>query len=99
MANTSPIYICADNEVPETIIQTETEVIYDAGNVDVNLEEEIKINTEEQSEKKDESGNSSQNSGGFCGGNIIASSILLSSLSLCGAGLLVIRKKGKKHEK
>ena len=99
MANTSPIYTCANNEAPETIIQTETQVIYDAGNVDVNLEEEIKINTEETSKKDSESSTENKSSGGLCGGNIIASSILLSSLSLCGAGLLVIRKKGKKHEK
>ena len=98
MANTSPIYVCADNEAPETIVQTQTEVIYDAGNVDVNLEEEIKINTE-ATDKKDSNEGSSSNSGSLCGGNIIASSILLSSLSLCGATLLVIRKKGKKHEK
>lgn len=97
MANTSPIYTCADNEAPETIIQTQTEVIYDSGNVDVNLQEEIQINTE----KKESGGSdqSQQQSGKSCGGNIIASSILLSSLSLGGAGLLVIRKKGKKHEK
>lgn len=96
MANTSPIYICADNEEPETIIQTETQVIYDPGNVDVNLEEEIKINTEDK-----ESGNSSNEGQAKkkCGGSIIASSVLLSSLSLGGVTLLVIRKKGKKHEK
>ena len=89
MANTSPIYTCADNEVPQTIVETQTQIIYDAGNVDVNLDEELKINTEETIKKETAS----------CGGSIVASSILLSSLSLCGAGLLVIRKKGKKHEK
>ena len=97
MANTSPIYTCADNEAPETIIQIETEVIYDAGNVDVNLQEEIKINTE----SKDNNSTPTEEGKGkkSCGGSIIASSILLSSLSLGGATLLVIRKKGKKHEK
>ena len=98
MANTSPIYTCADNEAPETIVQTETQVIYDAGNVDVNLEEEIKINTEE-SGKKDNNDQTDEKKKVSCGGSIVASSILLSALSLGGAGLLVIRKKGKKHEK
>ena len=45
MANTSPIYQCADNEVPETITETITETIYDDSNVDVNLEEELRINS------------------------------------------------------
>ena len=44
MANTSPIYTCADNEVPETITETETITNYDTPNVDVNLNEEIKLN-------------------------------------------------------
>ena len=43
MANTSPIYVCADNDVPETIIETETITIYDDANVDVNLDEEINL--------------------------------------------------------
>ena len=98
MANTSPIYICADNEEPETIVQTETEIIYDPANVDVNLAEEIKINTEE-TEKKDSDEGTDSNKKISCGGSIVASSILLPSLSLGGIGLLVIRKKGKKHEK
>ena len=45
MANTSPLYICADNEVPETIIETETEIIYDGANTDVNLLEELRLNS------------------------------------------------------
>lgn len=44
MANTSPIYTCADNEVPETITTTETITIYDIPDVDVNLQDEIAIN-------------------------------------------------------
>lgn len=44
MANTSPIYTCADNESPEVITVTETTTIYDPGNIDVNLDEEIKLN-------------------------------------------------------
>ena len=45
MSNTSPIYQCADNEAPETIVDTVTETIYDDSNVDVNLQEEIKLNS------------------------------------------------------
>lgn len=45
MTNTSGTYVCADNEVPETIIDTKTETIYDHNNVDVNLNEEILLNT------------------------------------------------------
>ena len=44
MANTSPIYTCADNEVPETITETEVITNYDTPNVDVNLQDEIKFN-------------------------------------------------------
>lgn len=45
MTNTSPIYVCADNEAPETIVETETQIIYDPGNVDVNMDEELQLNT------------------------------------------------------
>lgn len=41
MANTSPMYVCADNEAPETITKIEEELIYDKGHVDVNWEEEL----------------------------------------------------------
>ena len=44
MTNTSPIYVCADNEVPETVTETETTIIYDPGNVDVNLDDELYLN-------------------------------------------------------
>ena len=44
MANTSSVYICAENHVPETVIKTEEVIIYDRGNVDVNWDEEIKAN-------------------------------------------------------
>ncbi len=44
MANTSPIYTCADNEAPETKTITEKEIVQDPSDVDVNLEEEIRLN-------------------------------------------------------
>ena len=44
MANTSPVYICAENHVPETIIKEEEIIIYDRGNLDVNWDEEVKLN-------------------------------------------------------
>ena len=44
MANTSPLYTCADNEAPETITVTETEIIYDGANPDVNYTDEISLN-------------------------------------------------------
>ena len=43
MANTSSVYTLADNESPETITETKTVTVYDPGNVDVNLEEELKV--------------------------------------------------------
>lgn len=44
MTNTSSVYVCADNEAPETITEKETEIIYDKNNVDVNLNEELSLN-------------------------------------------------------
>ena len=44
MTNTSSVYVCADNEAPETTTEKETEIIYDKNNVDVNLNEEISLN-------------------------------------------------------
>lgn len=44
MSNTSPIYEIANNEVPETIVKTETEYIYTKPDVDVNWEEELVLN-------------------------------------------------------
>ncbi|MBQ4268599.1 MAG: hypothetical protein IJB97_02990, partial [Clostridia bacterium] len=44
MANTSSVYICAENHVPEKIIEKEEVIIYDRGNVDVNWNEEVKAN-------------------------------------------------------
>lgn len=44
MANTSPMYECADSEAPETIVKEKEIYIYDKGNVDVNWEEEISLN-------------------------------------------------------
>ena len=44
MANTSPKYVCAPNEAPETQIVEKENVIYDRGDVDVNWEEELKYN-------------------------------------------------------
>lgn len=44
MANTSPMYECADSEAPETIVKDKEIYIYDKGNVDVNWEEEIALN-------------------------------------------------------
>jgi hypothetical protein len=49
MANTSSIYVCADNEEPETIVESETITIYDPGNVDVNLDDEISLNASDGS--------------------------------------------------
>lgn len=45
MSNTSPVFECADNDVPETITKIETEIIYDDQNNPINLSEELKINT------------------------------------------------------
>lgn len=45
MANTSSCYVCADNESPDTITETKTEVIYDHNNPDTNLADEISLNT------------------------------------------------------
>lgn len=44
MTNTSSVYVCADNEEPKTITETETKVIYDNNNGDVHLSEEILLN-------------------------------------------------------
>lgn len=44
MANTSSVYVCADNETPEKVIVKETEIIYDRGAVDVNYEDEKNLN-------------------------------------------------------
>ncbi len=46
MANTSSCYVCADNESPDTIYETVTKVIYDNNNPDVNLNDEIALNTQ-----------------------------------------------------
>lgn len=85
MANTSPLYVCADNEVPETIIEETTVIHYDPGNVDVNLDEELRINEGQADSSKG------------CGGSIIATSAIISITSLIGVGLVVL-KKGRKHE-
>ena len=45
MANTSPIYTVADNEAPQTITNTVIKDVYTKPDVDVNLEEEIRLNT------------------------------------------------------
>ena len=45
MANTSEVYVCADNYVPETITKTETNTIYDRSNTDENWREEVKANS------------------------------------------------------
>lgn len=44
MANTSSVYVCADNEAPEKVIEKETEIIYDRGAVDVNYDDEKNLN-------------------------------------------------------
>ena len=44
MANTSPIYTVADNEAPETIVNTVIKDVYTKPDVDVNLEEELRLN-------------------------------------------------------
>lgn len=44
MTNTSSVYVCADNEAPETITEKETEVVYDHNNPDINLDSEISLN-------------------------------------------------------
>lgn len=44
MANTSPIFELAPNQPPEVQIETETEIIYTKPDVDVNWEEEIRLN-------------------------------------------------------
>ncbi len=42
MANTSTLYVCADNESPETIIDTQITIIYEPG-TDINLGEEVRL--------------------------------------------------------
>ena len=44
MANTSALYVCADNEAPETITETDTVIIYDGAGGSMNLDEEIQLN-------------------------------------------------------
>lgn len=44
MSNISDVYVCADNYVPETIVETEKEIIYDRGNTDMNGLDETKLN-------------------------------------------------------
>ena len=44
MANTSALYVCADNEAPETITETDTIIIYDGAGGSMNLDEEIQLN-------------------------------------------------------
>lgn len=46
MSNTSPIYEIADNEPPKEIEVTKTEIIYTKPDVDVNWEEELRLNGE-----------------------------------------------------
>jgi hypothetical protein len=48
MANTSPIYECADSEAPETIIKDKEIYIYDKGNIDVNWEDELVLNASDK---------------------------------------------------
>ena len=48
MANTSTLYICADNEAPETVTETETVVIYDGAPSDASLKDEINLNKDVQ---------------------------------------------------
>lgn len=48
MANTSPIYECADNEAPETIVKEKEIYIYDKGNIDVNWEDELVLNASDK---------------------------------------------------
>lgn len=45
MANTSPIYTVANNETPETITNTIYKDVYTKPDVDVNLNEELRLNT------------------------------------------------------
>ncbi len=44
MANTSPMYECANSEAPETIIKDKEIYIYDKGNIDINWEDELALN-------------------------------------------------------
>ena len=44
MANTSPIYQLAGNEPPEVQVKTETEIIYTKPDVDVNWNDEVRLN-------------------------------------------------------
>lgn len=87
MANTSPIYTCADNEPPEVIVETETVKIYDNSNPDVNLDKEIELNKVVVEVA------------GGCKGSIIASSALICLFSLTGVSILLTRRKGDKNEK
>lgn len=44
MANISELYYCADSYTPETVYKTETETLYDRGNVDMNGLNETELN-------------------------------------------------------
>ena len=48
MANTSPMYECANSEAPETIIKDKEIYIYDKGNIDVNWEDELVLNASDK---------------------------------------------------
>ena len=45
MSNTSSVYVNAPSSAPETIVEKETEVIYDKNNPDTNIDDEIRLNT------------------------------------------------------
>lgn len=77
MANTSPMYECADSEAPETIIKDKEIYIYDKGNIDVNWEEELVLNASNQ---------------GGCGSSIVATECLGLTLAVA-ALLLKKRRK------
>ncbi|MBR2337444.1 MAG: hypothetical protein IKA61_05835 [Clostridia bacterium] len=89
MANTSPIYEVADNEVPETIYADPIiEHVYTKPDVDVNWEEEIRLNGQVKDEAS--SGSGSGSSGGCKGA--VTGGAGLTALALLGA-CLVRRKK------
>ena len=44
MANTSPKYVCAPSEAPETQIVEKETIIYDRGQVDVSWDKELDLN-------------------------------------------------------
>ena len=82
MANTSPKYVCAPNEAPETQIVEKETIIYDEGNVDVNWDKELNLNpVDAKTDGKEEKG---------CFGSLSGMPILMAIGLL---GFIVIKRK------